>query len=37
LLVSITTFEEKGSDVNVASSLLIDVLSGRIDAAVAAG
>jgi len=33
LLVSITTFEEKGSDVNVASSLLIDVLSGRIDAA----
>ena len=33
LLVSVTTFEEKGSDVNVASSLLIDVLSGRVDAA----
>jgi hypothetical protein len=33
LLVSVTTFEEKGSDVNVASSLLIDVLSGRADAA----
>jgi hypothetical protein len=28
-----TTFEEKGSDVNVASSLLIDVLSERVDAA----
>lgn len=33
LLVTVTTFEEKGSDVNVASHLLIDVLSGRIDAA----
>ncbi|WP_217641911.1 NYN domain-containing protein [Actinopolyspora alba] len=33
VLVSISTFEEKGSDVNVASALLIDVLSGRVDAA----
>lgn len=33
LRVSVSTFEEKGSDVNVASSLLIDVLSGRVDAA----
>jgi hypothetical protein len=33
LLVWLTTFEEKGSDVNVASSLLIDVLSGHVDAA----
>lgn len=33
LLVSISTFEEKGSDVNVASSLLIDVLGKRVDAA----
>jgi hypothetical protein len=32
LLVSVSTFEEKGSDVNVASHLLIDVLSGRVDA-----
>lgn len=32
LLVSISTFEEKGSDVNVASSLLIDVLDGEVDA-----
>lgn len=34
LLVSVTTFEEKGSDVNVASHLLIDVLIGKVDAAV---
>ncbi|SDN85084.1 hypothetical protein SAMN05660199_00843 [Klenkia soli] len=34
LLVSLTTFEEKGSDVNVASHLLIDVLVGKVDAAV---
>lgn len=33
LLVSVATFEEKGSDVNVASALLIDVLSGHVDAA----
>lgn len=33
LLVSVSTFEEKGSDVNVASSLLVDVLTERIDAA----
>lgn len=33
LLVSVSTFEEKGSDVNVATSLLIDVLTQRIDAA----
>ncbi|SDX56970.1 hypothetical protein SAMN05216215_1012132 [Saccharopolyspora shandongensis] len=33
LLVSVSTFEEKGSDVNVASQLLIDVLSRRVDAA----
>ncbi|MCP3799232.1 NYN domain-containing protein [Allokutzneria sp. A3M-2-11 16] len=33
LLASIQTFEEKGSDVNVASHLLIDVLAGQIDAA----
>lgn len=33
LLVSISTFEEKGSDVNVASNLLIDVLSDNVDAA----
>lgn len=33
LLVSVTTFEEKGSDVNVASHLLIDVLTHRVDAA----
>jgi hypothetical protein len=34
LLVSVSTFEEKGSDVNVASHLLIDVLTGVVDAAV---
>jgi uncharacterized LabA/DUF88 family protein len=34
LLASISTFEEKGSDVNVASHLLIDVLTDRIDAAI---
>jgi hypothetical protein len=33
LLISVTTFEEKGSDVNVAANLLIDVLSRRVDAA----
>jgi hypothetical protein len=33
LLVWLTTFEEKGSDVNVASNLMIDVLSGNVDAA----
>lgn len=33
LLVSVSTFEEKGSDVSVASSLLIDVLTDRVDAA----
>lgn len=33
-MVSYLHFEEKGSDVNVASHLLIDVLSGRVDAAV---
>jgi hypothetical protein len=34
LKVSVTTFEEKGSDVNVASHLLLDVLGGRVDAAI---
>ncbi len=34
LLVAVTTFEEKGSDVNVASHLLADVFSGTIDAAI---
>jgi hypothetical protein len=34
LLASISTFEEKGSDVNVASHLLIDVLTHQIDAAI---
>jgi hypothetical protein len=34
LLVSVSTFEEKGSDVNVASHLLIDVLTDEVDAAV---
>jgi hypothetical protein len=34
LRVSLTTFEEKGSDVNVASHLLLDVLDGRVDAAI---
>lgn len=33
-MVSVARREEKGSDVNVASHLLIDVLSGSIDAAV---
>lgn len=33
LLVSIATFEEKGSDVNVASKLLLDVLQHDVDAA----
>lgn len=33
LLAAVSTFEEKGSDVNVASHLLIDVLTDRIDAA----
>jgi len=34
ILVSVRTFEEKGSDVNVASHLLLDISEGRIDAAV---
>jgi hypothetical protein len=34
MLVTVSAFEEKGSDVNVASHLLLDVLSGTIDAAV---
>ena len=34
LLLSVSTFEEKGSDVNVASHLLIDVLTEQIDAAI---
>ena len=33
-LVSYQHIEEKGSDVNVASRLLLDVLSGRVDAAI---
>ena len=33
MVVSVSTFEEKGSDVNVASHLLVDVLSGVVDAA----
>ncbi|MFC0114836.1 hypothetical protein [Kibdelosporangium aridum] len=33
LLVSVSTYEEKGADVNVASHLLIDVLTGSVDAA----
>lgn len=33
LLMSVTTFEEKGSDVNVASHLLLDVLTDQVDAA----
>jgi uncharacterized LabA/DUF88 family protein len=33
LLAAVSTFEEKGSDVNVASHLLLDVLGGRVDAA----
>jgi hypothetical protein len=34
LRASLTTFEEKGSDVNVASHLLIDVLDRQVDAAI---
>lgn len=34
LLTTISTFEEKGSDVNVASRLLIDVLERKVDAAI---
>lgn len=34
MIVNIESFEEKGSDVNVASHLLIDILEKRIDAAV---
>lgn len=34
LLVSIEAFEEKGSDVNVGSHLLWDVLTARVDAAI---
>lgn len=34
LRVSVATYEEKGSDVNVATALLIDVLTDRIDAAI---
>jgi hypothetical protein len=34
LLASVSTFEEKGSDVNVASHLLIDVLTDAVDAAI---
>ncbi|MEO0024433.1 MAG: hypothetical protein RL196_874 [Actinomycetota bacterium] len=34
ILVSVQTFEEKGSDVNVASHLLLDLAEGRIDGAV---
>jgi hypothetical protein len=33
MLATVSTFEEKGSDVNVASRLLIDVLTDRVDAA----
>lgn len=33
-IVSVARREEKGSDVNVASHLLIDVLDGRVDAAI---
>jgi hypothetical protein len=33
-MASVATWEEKGSDVNVASHLLVDVLGGSIDAAV---
>ncbi|MCO1574908.1 NYN domain-containing protein [Crossiella sp. SN42] len=32
LLARISTFEEKGSDVNVASHVLMDVLTGQVDA-----
>lgn len=34
LLAAVASFEEKGSDVNVGSSLLIDVLTDRVDAAI---
>jgi len=33
-MASVATYEEKGSDVNVASHLLIDVLASGFDAAV---
>ena len=33
-IASVATWEEKGSDVNVASHLLVDVLTGAADAAV---
>lgn len=33
-IASVATWEEKGSDVNVASHLLVDVLNGTVDAAV---
>ena len=33
-MVSVATYEEKGSDVNVATHLLVDVLAGGFDAAV---
>ena len=33
-MVSYLRIEEKGSDVNVASHLLLDVLKGRVDAAI---
>jgi hypothetical protein len=33
LLATVSTFEEKGSDVNVTSRLLIDVMADRVDAA----
>jgi hypothetical protein len=34
LLVHYSSFEEKGSDVNVAAHLITEVLEGRIDAAI---
>lgn len=34
LLVSVLAFEEKGSDVNLGTHLLYDVLGGRVDAAI---
>ena len=34
LRAAVTTFEEKGSDVNVATHLLLDVLTGQVDAAI---
>lgn len=33
-MMSVATYEEKGSDVNVAAHLLVDVLGGGFDAAV---